>query len=172
MCAHNCPELVDGFSLLQKTLIRLLFAGFLAVGAYAIFLYSAAWGCIYLGVAILGQAVFVLPGLCGHCPYPHQLNDCLFLPAGIMRRLVKYRGPKITPSETAQIGITLLLVVGIPQVWLIREPWLLVLFWALLVPFLSYFPFYLCKRCRHAGCPANRTGQTIDPDLIRSHRRL
>jgi hypothetical protein len=153
---------MDGFSLGQKIILRLLFIGFMAVGAYAIFLHSLAWGWIYLGVAILGQAVFVLPSLCGHCPYPNQYRDCLFLPAGIMRRLVGYRGPKVTASETALISITLLLVVGIPQVWLIRHTGLLILFWAVLLPFVAYFPLNLCKRCRHTGCPANRTGCSIE----------
>jgi hypothetical protein len=162
MCANNCPDLVDGFSQGQKIFIRLLFAAILAVGAFAIFSHSHTWGWIYIGVAILGQAAFVLPSLCGHCPYPHHLNDCLFLPAGIMKKLVKYRGPKITGSESALIGITLLLVVGIPQVWLIKEPGLLILFWALFVPFLAFFPFYLCKRCRHTGCPANRVKRDLD----------
>lgn len=163
MCASNCPRLLDGFSLGQKIIIRLLFAGFIAVGAYAVFLHSTAWGWIYLGVATIGQAVFVLPSLCGHCPYLHHLNDCLFAPAGLMRRVVKYRGPKVSGSETAFICITLVLVAGIPQVWLIRHTNLLILFWAILVPFVAYFPLHLCKRCRHTGCPANRVGGDIDP---------
>jgi hypothetical protein len=161
MCANDCGELLDKFSPTQKIVLRLLLAAFIAVGAYAIFLHSAAWGWIYLGVAILGQAFFVLPSLCGHCPYPHKLGDCLFLPAGLLRRLVKYRGPKVTGQETALISITLLLVVGMPQMWLFAEPWLLILFWALLIPFVAYFPLHLCKRCRHTGCPSNRTRHII-----------
>lgn len=162
MCADDCAGLLNKFSPAQKIVLRLVLAAFIAVGAYAIFLHSAAWGWIYLGVAILGQAFFVLPSLCGHCPYPFELNDCLFLPAGLLRRLVKYRGPKVSGGETALISITLLLIVGMPQVWLIAEPWLLVLFWALLIPFVAYFPLHLCKRCRHTGCPSNRTGHTIE----------
>jgi hypothetical protein len=162
VCANNCTQLMDGFSLGQKILLRSLLAGFIAVGAYAIFLHSAPWGWIYLGVAILGQAFFVLPSLCGHCPYPNQYRDCLFLPSGIMRRLVGYRGPKVTGHETALISITLLLVVGMPQVWLIEHTGLLLLFWAILLPFVAYFPLSLCKRCRHTGCPANRVRSSIE----------
>ncbi len=172
MCANDCTPLLDGFSLSQKIVLRFLLVAFIAVGAYAIFLHSAWWGWAYLGVAVLGQAYFVLPSLCGHCPYPNQYRDCLFLPAGIMRLLVTYRGPKVTSSEAALIGITLLLVVGIPQFWLIRETGLLILFWALLVPFVAYFPFHLCKRCRHTGCPSNRVKGIIDPPDVQSYRRL
>lgn len=172
MCANDCPQLLDGFSLGQKTVLRAMLVGSIAVGAYTIFLYSTAWGWIYLGVAILGQAFFVLPSLCGHCPYPNQYDDCLFLPAGLMRSLVKYRGPKVTGSETALMGISLLLVVGIPQVWLIKETGLLILFWAIVVPLAAYFPFHLCKRCRHTGCPSNRVKQHVDPSLVQSYRRL
>jgi hypothetical protein len=170
MCANDCNQLLERFSLGQKILLRFLLGTFIAVGAYAIFLHSFWWGWIYLGVAILGQAFFVLPSLCGHCPYPNQYRDCLFLPAGIMRRLVGYRGPKVTASETALIGITLLLVVGIPQVWLIKHTGLLILFWAVLLPFLAYFPFSLCKRCRHTGCPSNRVRQNIGPAPIQRQR--
>ena len=172
MCASDCPQLSDGFSLGQKILLRAMLAGFIAVGAYAIFLYSVAWGWIYLGVTILGQAFFVLPSLCGHCPYPNQYDDCLFLPAGLMRSLVKYRGPKVTGGETALMTITLLLVVGMPQVWLIRETGLLILFWAIVVPFVAYFPLHLCKSCRHTGCPSNRVKQPVNPTLVQSYRRL
>lgn len=164
MCANNCPQLAERFGLAEKIVLRVLMAAFMATGAYAIFLHSLAWGWIYLGVAVLGQAFFVLPSLCGHCPYPHNLNDCLLVPAGIMKRLVKYRGPKVTGSETALIGITLLLVVAIPQVWLIRHTGLLILFWAVLMPFVAYFPLNLCKRCRHTGCPANRIGGIVEAD--------
>ncbi len=159
MCANKCFKLLDKFSLGQKIVLRFLLAAFIAVGAYAIFLHSAFWGWTYLGVAVLGQALFVLPALCSHCPYPHQLNDCLFLPAGLMRRLAKYRGPQISRSETALLVLTLLALVAMPQYWLIKQTTLLILFWALLLPFVAYFPFHLCKHCRHLGCPSNRVKQ-------------
>ncbi|KMY68638.1 hypothetical protein AAU61_03135 [Desulfocarbo indianensis] len=156
MCAHDCIKLLDGFSLAQKTVLRLLLAAFLAVGACGVFLQSALWGWVYLGVVISTQFFMVLPTLCGHCPYPRHHDDCLFLPAGLMRRLVKYRGPAISRGEVVQMGLALLAAVLLPQYWLSMNPPLFVSFWVLALAFLASFPFYLCKRCRHRGCPANR----------------
>ncbi|MCP4579566.1 MAG: hypothetical protein GY846_25120 [Deltaproteobacteria bacterium] len=68
---------------------------FPVVGAYAVFIHNALWGWIYLGSVVLGQAVLVFPNLCGHCPYPYEHNDCLLIPAELVRRLISYRGPEI-----------------------------------------------------------------------------
>ena len=155
MCVDDC-RLVDKFPVTHKIAMRLLMIAFIVVGAYAVFLHSRAWGWVYVAVVVLGQAILVLPNLCGHCPYPHERNDCLLIPAGLLRKFIPYRGPEIGK------GGRLAMVMGgagsvlVPQFWLFREPLLLLLFWAALLPFLAYFVLYLCKRCRHTGCPANR----------------
>ena len=155
MCANDC-RFVDGFPVTHKIGMRLLMIVFPVVGAYAIFLHNTAWGWIYLGFVVLGQAILVLPNLCGHCPYPYEHNDCLLIPAGLVRRLIPYRGPEISKGGSFALAVAAAGPVLIPQVWLFREPLLLILFWASLLPFLAYFLLYLCKRCRHTGCPANR----------------
>jgi len=156
MRALACIKLLDGFTLAQKIVLRLLLAAFLAVGACGVFLQSAPWGWAYLGVVVLTQFFMVLPALCGHCPYPRQHGDCLFMPAGLMRRLVKYRGPAISRGEVLLLGLALPAAMLLPQYWLSMNPPLFILFWVLVLAFLACFPFYLCKRCRHRGCPANR----------------
>lgn len=155
MANSNC-RLADGFSLLHKLVLRLLFAGFLAVGGWAVFSQSAAWGWVYLAVVGAAQAGLVLPILCGHCPYPHKLDTCLFFPAGIIRRLAPYRGPRISAPGKCALLAASLVTVGLPQYWLVASPGLLIAYWALLIPFLAYFPAYMCRRCRHVGCPANQ----------------
>jgi len=159
MCADDC-RLVDKFPVTHKIVMRFLLIAFIAVGAYAVFLHNSAWGWIYVAVVVLGQAFLVLPNLCGHCPYPHEHNDCLLIPAGLVRKLIPYAGPEIGKGGVMAMAVGGAGSVLIPQFWLFREPMLLFLFWAALLAFLAYFMLYLCKRCRHTNCPANRVPET------------
>ena len=160
MCADDCP-FVDKFPGTHKIAMRFLMIAFITVGAYAVFLHNWAWGWIYVAVVVLGQALLVLPNLCGHCPYPRERNDCLLLPAGLVRKLVPYGGPEIGKGGRLAMAVGGAGAVLIPQFWLFREPLLLLLFWAALLPLLAYFTLYLCKRCRHTGCPTNRVSKTL-----------
>ena len=94
MCADDC-RFVYEFPGTHKIAMRFLMIAFIVVGAYAVFLHNWAWGWIYVAVVVLGQAILVLPNLCAHCPYPHEHNDCLLIPAGVVRKLIPYRGPEI-----------------------------------------------------------------------------
>jgi hypothetical protein len=159
MCPNEC-RFLDGFPMMHKIVMRFLMIIFPAVGVYAIFLHNALWGWIYLGLLTLGQAILVLPNLCGHCPYPHEYDDCLLIPAGLLRRFIPYGGSEIGKGGRFALVLAAAGSVLIPQVWLFREPVLFILFWVTLIPFLAYFTLYLCKRCRHTGCPANRVPKT------------
>ena len=50
------------------------------------------WGWIYVAVVVLGQAILVLPKALSLSP---ERNDCLLMPAGLLRKFVPYRGPEI-----------------------------------------------------------------------------
>jgi len=147
---------VDGFSTGQKIVLRLLLVSFLAVAVFAVFKHSVVWGWIYLGFVTVGQLVLIVPTLCGHCPYPHRHNDCLLVPAFVMKAIAPDRGPNIPPAEKGALSVGVAGLVLIPQYALFQEPVLFVLFWALVLPFLGFFQLYLCRHCRHTGCPANR----------------
>jgi hypothetical protein len=155
MCATE-DRFVDGFSMGQKIALRLLLVSFLAVAVFAVFKQSAIWGWIYLGFATVGQFVLILPTLCGHCPYPHRHNDCLLVPASVMKTVVPYRGLRIPSAEKGALYVAVAGLVLIPQYWLFQEPLLFILFLALILPFFGFFQFYMCRHCRHTGCPANR----------------
>lgn len=59
-------------------------------------------------------------------------------------------------APTALVGMVIL-----PNIWLIWDPPLLILFWLLGLPILVVFPMHYCRRCRHFGCPLNKA---VDPD--------
>ena len=137
--------------------LRLLLVAFPVVGLIAVFLHSALWGWIYLGFLTLGQALLVVSNLCARCPYPYEYDDCLLIPAGLLKALVPRRDSPMGPGGRAALLVGAGGLVVIPQYWLFQEPLLLILFWAFLLPFLGFFVLYLCRHCRHTGCPANRT---------------
>ena len=154
---HESCVCVDGFPAWQKLAMRSLFLAVLVVGAVAVFRHSLVWGWIYLAWASLGQLVFIVPNLCAHCPYPYKYNDCLLAPAGLMR-LFTYKGPEISRHGRFALAAGGAGLVLIPQYWLFQDPILLLVFWVLLLPFLGFFRLYLCRRCRHTGCPSNAVG--------------
>ena len=93
---------IEGFSLTERVLMRIGFYGFIIVGAYGVFLQSIPWGLAYTGFSIVGLLA-VLYCLCAHCPYPHKLSTCLFLPTGVVKALFSYR-PE--PMSGLDMGIS------------------------------------------------------------------
>ncbi len=148
--------LIDRFSLTERIVMRLGWFGFMAVGAYGIYKQSPLWAGIYVACSALGFALVVLPGLCGHCPYPSKHGTCLFLPPGLINRFYPYKGPHMRKAVKGAVLVTMVGMVIMPNVWLVSDPPLLGLFWLLGVPTIAAFPMHYCRRCRHFGCPMNK----------------
>ncbi len=149
-------NLIDRFSLPERIVIRLGWYGFMAVGTYGMFKQSPGWAAVYLLYSILGFALIVLPGLCAHCPYPSRYGTCLFLPPKLVSRYYPYKGPRMHPVSKIAVPIAMLGIVLLPNIWLVSDPPLLILFWLLGLPTLAVFPMHYCRRCRHVGCPLNK----------------
>jgi hypothetical protein len=139
------------------------FYGLTLVGAWGIYSQSITWGLIYTGVAMAGLVGGVLYGLCSHCPYPYDHSDCLFMPYPVIKRLYRFRPEPLTPWDKIGFIAGTLVVVLMPQYWLVKEPLLLALFWILCLPTLATFPLYYCKKCRHILCPFNCVKQNGEP---------
>lgn len=152
---HTC-SMIDRFSLQERVLMRTAWAVFTALGAWGIYRHAPLWSLLYLIYVLAGFALVVLPGLCAHCPYPSKFSTCLFLPPGLVQRFYPYRGPTMSPFEKIAVSVTMAGMVLIPQIWLVREPVILVIFWLSAIPVIAAFPLYYCRRCRHQGCPMNR----------------
>ncbi|MBN2030509.1 hypothetical protein JW824_09715 [bacterium] len=155
----NDTHLVDGFSLIEKILMRMGFYGFIFIGAYGIYSATLLWGLLYTGFVLFGLGFVFLYCLCAHCPYPYEYSDCLFLPAGLIKKLYKSRSEQMHILD--KVGFLMVMggLVIIPQYWLLKRDMLLILFWIFCLPTLARLLFYLCKRCRHFNCPLNRVVQ-------------
>jgi hypothetical protein len=155
---HNCSQtshLIDKFSVFEKALIRVGVFGFFLIGLYAVFTHSLVWGFVYTGMSIVG-AFLVLFALCSRCPYPYQRSDCLFLPAGIIKKIYNHRPGPLNRLDTFVLVFVSAVLVLVPQFWLLKTPALLIAYWIFCLPVIGVFPIHYCRRCRHDGCPFNR----------------
>lgn len=130
--------------------------GFMAVGFLGIYRQAPLWAFFYAVFGVLGFALVVLPSLCAHCPYPAKYDTCLFLPPGLVRKLYRYRGPHMSLTGKTATLAALAGMVIIPLFWLANDVFLLSVFFLIGLPVIAAFPFFYCRRCRHAGCPMNR----------------
>ena len=148
-------DLIERFSLFEKLLMRVGFYGFIIVGACGIFLESTAWGLIYAGFVVLGLNFVVLYRFCSRCPYPFQYSDCLFIPAGLIKKKCKFRAEPMGTLDMIGSAVIMAGLGVIPQYWLLKNHVLLILFWIFCLPVLAALPLYFCRRCRHFKCPLN-----------------
>jgi hypothetical protein len=153
---NNACTLIDRFSMSERIVMRLGWYGFMAVGTCGVFKQSPGWAAVYLLYSVLSFALVVLPGLCAHCPYPSRYGTCLFLPPKLVNRFYPYKGPHMNPLSKIAVPIAMAGIVLLPNLWLVSDPLLLMLFWLLALPTLMVFPIYYCRRCRHVECPLNK----------------
>ncbi len=152
-CRQVSP-FIEGFSLTERVLMRIGFYGFIIIGAYGIFLHSIPWGVAYSGYAVCGSLA-ILYSLCAHCPYPHKLSTCLFLPTSVVKALFHYRPEPMSRLDKVVMTVSMAGLVVIPQYWLIKEPLVLAVFWLFCAPVFVVIPLSYCRRCRHTDCPFN-----------------
>ena len=160
---NSACNLIDRFSIFERIVMRLGWFGFMAVGTYGIFKQSPGWAAIYVAYSVLSFALVVLPGLCTHCPFPFKYGTCLFLPPGLINRFYPYKGPRMHAASKIAVPIVLVVMALLPNIWLVSDPPLLMLFWLLGLPTLAVFPMHYCRRCRHFDCPLNKAVGSGDP---------
>jgi len=164
MASKNCDKnvrLIEKFSLLEKTLYRTGFYGFIIIGAYGIYLQNIVWGIIYTAFVISGLRFGLLYFACSHCPYPYKYSDCLFAPFWLIKNQCKFRSNPMTALDKVVSAVIMAGFVLIPQYWLLKNYTILILFWIFCVLTIAGFPFYLCKRCRNFKCPLNLVNKEL-----------
>ena len=164
-CEHNCV-LIDSFGRTEKALMRIGFYGSLIVGAYAIYSASLPWGLLYTGLAVPGLFFAALHCFCAHCPYPYQYSDCLFFPPWLVSRLHKSRPQPMSALDKTVSVIVMGWLFLVPQYWLLKNPVLLVPFWALCLPVLARMALHVCRRSRYFHCPLNRVSRDLVKSLV------
>jgi hypothetical protein len=146
-------ELKDGFSWLEKLLMRGGLAAVVGIGAFAIY-NSSQWTAVgYLVFVAIGGLVVMYDSLCVYCPYPYKHSDCLFFPYQLVASVKTMRTTPISWFRKGLSALAFLGIVAIPQYWLWGQWGLFVAFWALTVLGSIAVPLHFCRHCRHGRCP-------------------
>jgi len=164
---------LDGFPLLDKILMRTLFNGILAAGALAIGLNVWWGGVIYLVYSQVALYYSVLWGLCSHCPFAYEYDDCLFFPHTWVTKRFAYRPDGMPLLDKLAFLVPMVSFVIIPQYWLYEHLWVAIVFWAMTLPTLGGLILYYCRHCRNIHCPFNTVEgrKMMRVGLDMSHRK-
>jgi len=133
--------------------VSIVLAG-IAVIIAALALAQIAWkwavGYVLLGMAGVGAIIYVY---CAKCP----CKACCahVLPGKIAERFPRKPGP-YSVAEQAVVVVVLLLILGLPQLWLWRSVAVGVVFWVLNGIALSHILIFVCGACPNTYCPVGQ----------------
>ncbi|MBN1563464.1 MAG: hypothetical protein JXA10_06485 [Anaerolineae bacterium] len=126
----------------------------IAVGLAAGVMFSeaTALGAAYL-VLGAGSMVAIVYAYCAKCPCKAHCGH--IIPGIIATRIHRTPGP-YTSAEYSVLGITLALIIGLPQIWLWQHTGLFVAFWVLTGIGLVQIRAFVCRACHNGYCPLNQ----------------
>lgn len=126
-----------------------------AVAAVALFRVSRIWGLVYLA-ANATVPFDILYFYCAKCPCKE--NCAHVLPGKAAMIFAREPGP-YTALELGMITLSLLTLIGLPQIWLWRYPLIFLLYWLLIGVALVQIRLILCRTCGNVYCPLRSEGE-------------
>lgn len=125
----------------------------IVIGALSIFKSSVLLTIAYLGASMILFTI-VIYSYCSKCPC--RLHSCAHILPGKLTKFLPSRkvGQYITLDFLGVI-IPLVIIFAFPQLWLIKNLGLLIVFWALVIVALVEIRFSVCKGCGNQYCPIN-----------------
>ena len=128
----------------------LVFAA-VVIGLISVFRGSAFMAIAYLVIIFLSTNVIIY-SFCSKCAC--RLEACgHVLPAKIVGLLPTREEGSYTFPDIGGVVISLLLLFGFPQYWLLGNPALIIIFWALIIIGLIEIRIYVCPGCSNENCP-------------------
>lgn len=115
---------------------------------------SPTWGLAYVG-ALLVAFPTICYAYCAKCPC--RQGGCSHVLPGVLTRILPARnqGP-YEFHDYAGVVLPLLLLMGLPLIWLVRTLGLLIAFWCLVALALVEIRMFVCGHCTHINCPLQR----------------
>ena len=145
------------FSLGEKLLLRTTFVLSILSGAFGIWLTSPAVAVAYLAFAAVSYFLLMRYSVCARCPHLFEADDCLFLPAFLVRKFVARREGQLSWWERLILDSAVIGTAVIPVFWLYSIPWLLLYYVAVTVGFGYVLIRFVCARkCEVDVCPLNK----------------
>lgn len=113
---------------------------------------KVVWGFIY-SLFILISNFFIIYVFCRKCPCK---RECRHIIPGRLAQAFKVKpdGP-YSIFEKISIGILLLILAGLPQIWIWKSTDIFFAFWILIIIGLTQIRTVVCKGCKNSFCPIN-----------------
>lgn len=126
---------------------------------------------LYLGlIGLLSFLLFMIPVAALFCSKCDNRENCVhWFPGKISKLLSKARKGPYTNIEIASVIATFLILIALPQYWLMDFSWLMVVYWLLMVAAVFEISNFVCTKCINRKCPmcknkcANGTKAGIKP---------
>ena len=136
-----------------------LIATDISLAVVIIFEASWVWGIMYLVICLV-SSVSILYAFCAKCSCREHCGHVLPGKAsGIFKN--RLQGP-YSPFELIITCLALLLLVGTPQPWLMKNVLVMVFFWMIILIAVIQIRAVVCKACDNVCCPINSKTSKID----------
>ncbi|MGD8626856.1 MAG: hypothetical protein PVJ34_20135 [Anaerolineae bacterium] len=120
------------------------------VAVVTVFQVSPLLGVVYvIGCAL--APLGIVYAFCAKCPCRTHCAHVLFGKLAVA--FTNRRPGPYTPAEIAVVGLGLLWLLGLPQVWLWRTPLWFALFWLLNAVAVAQIRLAVCPACDNVHCP-------------------
>lgn len=126
----------------------------IAIGIALVMLAQIGWGWAAGYVALCGAGMgAILYAYCAKCP----CKQCCahVLPGKLAGRFPRQPGPYST-TEQATVVVVLLLILGLPQLWLWRNVAAGLVFWGLTAIAVTQILAFICGSCPNSHCPVGK----------------
>lgn len=154
--SDSCSKICT-FGFGEKLFTRITFFLSIAIGFYSIWLSSPIFAAGYLGYACVGYFLLMRFTVCARCPHVFVANDCLFIPAWLVKIYVAKRTGELQIWEKAILFGAVCGTVVIPLYWLKADLLLLAFYLAVTVGCFGFLYTRICKeKCQVEVCPLNR----------------
>ncbi len=121
------------------------------IGLNSVFTSSTYMGIIYILVLIL-SIIMLLFSFCAKCVC--REDGCgHIIPGKLTKYLPKRESGKYSISDYGGLIISLFLIFGFPQPFLLNNKLTLFFFWLLIIAALAEIFLYVCKDCKNNYCP-------------------
>ena len=123
------------------------------IAAVTAFAESLLLGVVYLAVCA-GAIAAVINAYCAKCPC--KANCGHVIPGKLALMLTHRRPGPFTKGDLAIVGVGLLILLGVPNVWMRQNATLTVVFWVLVVVGVVQIRSFVCRACGNNLCPLNK----------------
>jgi hypothetical protein len=130
-----------------------LVGGAVVIAAVTAFAESLLLGVVYVAICAVA-VVAVINSYCAKCPCK---ANCGHVIPGKLALMLTHRKPgPFTKGDLAIVGVGLVVLLGLPNVWLWGNTTLLVVFWALVIVGVAQIRSFVCRACGNNLCPLNK----------------